>query len=256
MSSSKEEILIDYLDNNLSPEDREKVVTLLQTDEDAQQSLDALQWSVAAIREQAIVDQVQQVRASLASSAKIVALPANRSTGIVRSFTRNSMKVAAILFLLVTAGGIIKYSTTSNTSVYMDNFSSFDIATARGNSSDDAVELAYRKKDWKAVEDIAAAANEKTAKNAFLAGMAALELKDYNQAIASFSAVLQKNSRATEAYYQDEAEYYLAMSYLAANRGAAALPILQKIRADKDHIFYKKARAISALDLQVLSLKN
>ena len=256
MSSSTEEILIDYLDNTLAPEQHQQVMNLLETDANTQQSLETLQLSVALIREQAILEQVQDARASFAGGAKLVAMPASRGTAVVRSFSRSFMKVAAVLLLVIAVGGIVKYTNTSNTSVYMDNYSSFDVATARGNNNDDAVELAYRKKDWKTVETLVAAEKEKTAKNWFLAGMAALELKEYNQAIASFNAVIQKNKGAADAYYQDEAEYYLAMSYLAANRGADALPILQKIRADKDHIFYKKARTISALDLKVLSLKN
>ena len=56
--------------------------------------------------------------------------------------------------------------------------------------------------------------------------------------------------------YQDEAEYYLGMSYLAAKQPAEGVAILKKIRADKDHLFYKKASAISALDLKLLELKN
>jgi hypothetical protein len=58
------------------------------------------------------------------------------------------------------------------------------------------------------------------------------------------------------AIFQDETEYYLAMSYLANSEAAQALPILEKIKADKNHLYNERVENISSIDLKVLDLKS
>ena len=57
-------------------------------------------------------------------------------------------------------------------------------------------------------------------------------------------------------YFQDEADYYLALCYLAVNKTELAIPIIEKIKADTSHIYNKKAKGISAIDLKVLQYKH
>lgn len=256
MSFSKEQILIDYLDNSLGGEELVKAEQLIREDASAASELEYLRFSVELIREAAVLEQVNAVRTSFSAGAKVVSIEKKESGAVVRSFSKNMLRIAATVLLLVGAASMYKYSTTNASSVYNQNFASFDLSTSRGSNNDGELEKAYRNKNWTAVESLFSVQKEKTVKSWFLAGMAEMELKNYTAAIVSLNEVITLNKTYTESYYQDEAEYYLALSYLGANKPAEGVAILKKIRGDKDHLFYKKASAIPALDLKLLELKN
>jgi tetratricopeptide (TPR) repeat protein len=256
MSLSKEEILIGYLDNTLEGENRLSAEQLIREDASAAQELDTLRFSVELVREAAVLEQVTAVRTAFNSAAKVVPFQKKESGAIVRSFSRNALRIAAMLLLVVGAASVYKYTITSSSSVYDQNFTSFDLSTSRGNNNDGEMEKAYREKNWTAVENIFTGQKDKTSKSWFLAGMADMELKNYPAAILSFNEVMNINRNNTDPYFQDEAEYYLALSYLAAKKPTEGVAILNKIRSDKDHLFYKKASAIPALDLKLLELQK
>ena len=90
----------------------------------------------------------------------------------------------------------------------------------------------------------------------FLAGMADLELKRYNDAIEHFEQVIAVNAQSGSDYFQDEAQYYLAISWLAKDKVNEALPILEKIRADKNHLYHDKVEQMSFLDLRLVQYKE
>jgi len=255
MSHSKEEILIDYLDNRLEGAERLEAEQLIREDATAAQEMENLLFSVNLIREAALLEQVMDVRKEFSSGAKVVPFQKKEGGAVVRSFSKNFLRIAAMVLLLLGAGGVYKYSATTSSSVYNENFASFDLETSRGANNDGELEKAYRSQNWTSVKNIFSTQKEKTIKSWFLAGMADMELKNYATAIGSFKEVINQNKNS-DAYYQDEAEYYLALAYLGANQSGEGLALLKKIRNDKDHLYYKKARAIPALDLKMLELKK
>jgi hypothetical protein len=256
MLPAQEQILIDYLDNQLQGQERQQAEQLLKEDLAAARELEHLLFSVELIREAALMEQVIAVRAEHQAQAKVISIQKKEDGAVIRSFSRTFLRVAAAVLLFAGAGSVYKYSTTSTSSVYDQAFSSFELSTSRGNNNDGKLEQAYRNRNWKEVENIAGLEKEKDNKTSFLAGMAAMELKNYNKAIRFFNDVILENQHNANPLYQDEAEYYLAMADLAAHQPAAGIAILRKIRADKEHLFYKKASAISALDLKLLELKK
>ena len=256
MSHSKEEILIDYLDNRLEGAERLEAEQLIREDATAAQEMENLLFSISLIREAALLEQVMDVRKEFSSGAKVVPFQKKEGSAVVRSFSKNLLRIAAMVLLLLGAGGVYKYSATTSSSVYNESFASFDLETSRGANNDGELEKAYRNQNWTSVKNIFSAQKEKTIKSWFLAGMADMELKNYATAIGSFKEVINQNKNNTDAYYQDEAEYYLALAYLGANQPGEGLALLEKIRSDKDHLYYKKALAIPALDLKMLELKK
>jgi len=228
---------------------------LLKEDLAAAGELEHLLFSVELIREAAVMEQVMAVRTQQQAQARVISIQKKESGAVIHSFSRTFLRVAAVLLLFAGAGTVYKYSTTNASSVYDQGFSSFELSTSRGNSNVGELEKAYRNKNWSEVENIASLEKEKDNKTMFLAGMAAMELKNYDKAVHFFNE-LMANQNSANPSFQDEAEYYLAMADLGANKPAAGVAILRKIRADKEHLFYKKASAISALDLKLLELKK
>jgi hypothetical protein len=256
MLPEQEQIIIDYLDNQLNSDERAHAEQLIGNDADAAQELENLLFAVELIREAAVIEQVKAARTAYQGGARVVSMQKNETGAVVRSFSKTFLRVAAVLLLFAGAGSVYKYSTTSASSVYDKEFSSFELSTSRGYNNDGQLEQAYRNKNWNEVENIAGLVKEKDNKTKFLAGMAAMELKNFDRAILFFNELIQANRQSANPSFQDEAEYYLAMAYLGAQQSAAGVAVLQKIRADRDHLFYKKASAISALDLKLLELKK
>ncbi len=256
MLPEQKEILVDYLDNQLQGEERLGAAQMLQEDSAAAEELQRLRFSVALVREAALFEQVKAARDEFYTAAKVVPMQKKESGAVVRSFSKNVLRVAAMLLLFAGAGSVYKYSVTNASSVFDDNYTSFELSTSRGVNTDGALEQAYRDKNWNQVANLASVETEKTNKTRFLAGVAAMELKDYNKANRLFSEIIQANRNSNEPLFQDEAEYYLAMADLAGGKTADGLRMVKAIRADKTHLFYRKASAISTLDLQLLELKK
>jgi hypothetical protein len=74
----------------------------------------------------------------------------------------------------------------------------------------------------------------------FLAAMANLELNNMNDAIPDLEEVVNANKTSGTPVFQDEAEYYLALSYIRNRDYDLALPLLEKIRDDRDHLYHEK----------------
>ncbi|MFT3933789.1 MAG: hypothetical protein QM726_09260 [Chitinophagaceae bacterium] len=256
MAHPKEQMLIDYLDNNLPEAEKLQAEQLLREDPTAATELDSLNFSVELIREAGVMEQVKEARLAHENTAKVVTMPQKSSGGVVRTFNKMSFRVAVMILILLGAATVYKFSVTTASDVYSESFERYEIATSRGANEDGALEKAYRNKYWKDVVNLFAAKQDKTSKDFFLAGMANMELKNYMIASQQFNQVLQLNKSNSAPMYQDDAEYYLAMSYLASDQPKMAIPILRKIKADGDHLYNKKAKSISDLDLKLLELKR
>jgi tetratricopeptide (TPR) repeat protein len=96
----------------------------------------------------------------------------------------------------------------------------------------------------------------KNNKSYFLAGMADMELKNQAAAVPLFEQIIANNRQSGENYFQDEAEYYLAMAYLGSNAPAKAIVLLRKIKGDKDHLYNRVVNEMSWLDLNIVEYKN
>ena len=122
--------------------------------------------------------------------------------------------------------------------------------------SRDAIEKAYIAKNWSEVLTLFSPGKDRSNKTDFLAGLADLELKKFDDAIAHFEQIIASNSHSGGDYFEDEAEYYLAISWLAKDKVNEAMPILEKIRANKDHLYHDKVEKMSFTDLRLVQYKE
>jgi hypothetical protein len=258
--------LIDQFDQSLAEPTGQLAASTLPADLEAAQERQLLEVALDVIRYDALYQEVQKVRASLQAEhstpvqapASTIPLYTQRETApsaVVYRFFSNSMKVAAVLVFALCIAGLGKFIFTSPTRVYDQYFSSYAIGAARGSSEQSSLDEAYRAMDWAKVQQAFASTASKTGKDYFLTAMASMEQKNYPQAIGLLKTLLQINEQLKEPKFQDEAEYYLAMSYLANHEPARAIPILQKIKADPNHLFNKKVKDLSDVDMLILRAK-
>ena len=80
----------------------------------------------------------------------------------------------------------------------------------------------------------------RTIQDYFIAGNAYLQQNNSSEAIKCFLSVQEINKVQQTHLYEDDTEYYLAMSYLQHNETAKAFPLFEKINADKNHLYHSK----------------
>ena len=253
MTQEKNQILIDHLDRVLAGEPSPETEALINSDPELAKEWHAILFALEAVCEAGLREKVSAARIQYETRKSFDARPAG---GVIRSFNRNAFRVAASVLILIGAAAIYKYNTVNSGSTYQEYYQSFELNTSRSSTIQDTIEQAYRDKNWKQVLALASTQEPKTNKTHFLAAMSALELKEYATAIELFKQVMAANSKSGDSYFQDEAEYFLALAYLANNEAANALPLLKKIRNDKNHLYNQKAKEVSGIDLKILDLKS
>src|SRR6202012_4360662 len=97
---------------------------------------------------------------------------------------------------------------------------------------------------------------EKGNKAYFLAGMADLELKKYDDAIDKFQHIIATNALSGGDYYQDEAEFYLAMSWLGRGEANEGILLMDMIKDNKSHLYHDVVAKMSSLDLDIIQYKS
>jgi hypothetical protein len=228
------------------------VKDLIQNDRDMAKEWETLHIAVDAILEKGLYEQVAAVRKAYQAAKNITIKPQG---AVVRKMFSNKMRIAASIVLFITAATLYKYTTVNSVSFYNKYYSSFELNTSRGAENSNTMEQAFRNKNWNEVVSMFNSAAQKNNESYFLAGMAELELKNYNVAVTAFNHVISENAKSKDNYFQDEAEYYLAMAYLGNNEAAKAIPILEKIKADNNHVYHEKVLEMSSIDLKIIQQK-
>jgi tetratricopeptide (TPR) repeat protein len=254
MESRHEHLLVNYLDRTLEEREMREIEELINTDTEVRSQWQFMQLAVDAVEYVALNDQVAAVKEQFRIIHPIEVIHEQRRG--VRVMMRNIYKVAACLFFLVIAGAGYKYISTSAIHMYEQSFIPYTLSTSRGSSTINEIEQAYRNKNWNRVLTAFDKAAEKDNKTLFLAGMANMQLQQYAAADKMFEQVLAHNAQAGDDYFQDEAQYYLAMSYLANGQAKEAITLLQQIRTNKNHLYNRQASQISSTDLRILAFKS
>ena len=267
--------LIDHLDESRTGETSRKLESLIADDSEAAQEWYCLNLAVDALKSAGLHEQVAAIREGLraeqeaedkaAVTDQYIAVPSNHATAskqtagrpaIVRSINRYGLRAAAIILIVVSSTALYKYVSVSSTSLYGRYFASYELNTARGEASETPLVQAYNAENWQNVIALANKAATRDNQADFLAGMANLQLGQCNDAITHFEQVIAANAQASTDYYQDEAEYYLAISWLACRKVNLAMPILEKIKADPNHKYHEKVEKMSFFDLRLAQYKE
>ena len=253
--SDKQEQLIDRLDDSLRGKGSAEVEVHADPEADPETAREwyYLHLAVEAVQDAGLQEQVAAVKTSWLAQQSGDAKP---SGAVVRSIYRNVLRVAACIFILSGGAAVYKYTSTTSSGVFGKYYSSYTMGATRGAGTQDALEQAYANKDWAAVVSLFSTVKEKDNKSYFLTGMADLELKKYDDAIDKFQHVIAANARTGGEYFQDEAEFYLAMSWIARNDVNEAMPLLEKIKANKNHLYYETVSKMSFRDLRIIQYKN
>jgi tetratricopeptide (TPR) repeat protein len=236
--------------------DQERPEMPTPADAEMSREWEVYKLALQAIQYSAIAEAVKKARAEREMVPAAPAPAIIRPISLVTRIRANGMKIAAVMIFVISVGGVLaKFFITTPSSLASKYFTPYELGITRGGAVRDQLDMAYKAKDWTAVVAAFQTRAPKTAKDYFLTGLAYLQQKNYNSANTLFNTLMQLNSKSTQPLFEDEAEYYAAMSYLANNQAAQALPLLDKIEADPDHLYHRQVTEMSGLENLILHAK-
>ncbi len=244
------EKLIQYLDGELGGSEKVSLEEQLNTDKSLQHELATLKLAREAVKMYGLRKQVSHIHDQMRDEMQ----QPTRKIRPTNKILRYSISVAASLVLLI--GGYLVYNffTLSPDKVFASSYQSYSLVTVRdGNTNETSAEKAYGDKNYKEVLRLHDAGEDLTTKGKFLCGAAALELQDYSKANKCFKEVLEANKQTQQPVLNDEAEYYLSLSYVRNKDYDYALELLNKIQGDPNHLY--RAKVTGKLIRQVKMLK-
>jgi len=159
-----------------------------------------------------------------------------------RRIIRYSIAAAAAVVLIVAVIMAYNFYNLSSNKVFLSNYHSYELNTAGDGDSTQVspIEKAYREKDFKKAVGLISQQRSLSVKERFLAGMAYMELGNNAKAIEELKKVIAGNKDAKNSLFRDQAEYYLALTYIRDKDYDFALDMLRSIKENPGHLYNKK----------------
>lgn len=249
--TNNEELLVRLLDGELGAAEKQSVEQQLATDKELQGQYDSLLLAKESLRQYGLTQKVAGIHQQMMQEMQAPV----RKIGSVKRITQISAAIAASVVLFI-AGYLLfnNPETVSADKVFAANYHTYEVITVRDTVSEGDLRTAYKAKNYKEVIRIADTEKDKNVESFFLAGAAALEIKENDKAIKNYNGVLQMNKTFGQTLYNDDAEYYLALSYIRTANYSLAFDLLQKIKSEPAHKYY--GHVSDKLISQVKRLKN
>ena len=248
------EKLIQYMDGELRGEELTAFEQLLAENTDLHRELNNLILTREALQSYGLKTQVASVHQEMMQELndETNTIPKNNK---VRFLYQMPLNIAASLLVIMLSVGFYQYITISGPKLFNETYSSYELSISRGGENDvSKIEKDYAKGHSNLVIEEFTKLKNPNAKENFLAGQAYLSKNNINESIRCFEQV-GANSSAENAF-KDDAEYYLALSYLKNGEPLKAEPILQKINKDKDHLYHDHVSKWTLLKTYLLTLKS
>jgi tetratricopeptide (TPR) repeat protein len=237
--STYTDLLIQYLDGELSGEELESFEKKLAESEVLRGELENLALAKQAVRRYGLKNEISLIHGEMIEDMKTKTLPRSPVRKMIFQY---AFRVAAILIVLIGLSAVYQYLTVTPDKLFTENFHVFDLHETRGATGTN-IENAYKKDDMEAVLLEFRQLKNPQAGDFFLAGNAFLTTHQPAKAVEAFDSVRQINQSHKTHIFEEDAEYYLALSYLANKEPARAYPIFEKIHADAAHPYNKEVSA-------------
>ena len=249
------EMLTRYMDGELTAEEKHTTENLLKNDLAVQESYQHLLAARQAIKMQGLRERVNKIQREYLDEIQTSGVNKKKVVKQI-PFYRRMMSVAAALLIIVAGYGLFQYNAATNESVYNSNFVNYSVPVSRGGESVNRITDLYSAGKYADVVQYFNTVPIKKQSDYFIAAQAYLHLNDNKAAIDNFRQVENLNNNSAEKYFVQETDYYLLLSYIKNGDINEAEKRLDKITADKQHLFYTKAKSISRIKLRILKWKQ
>jgi tetratricopeptide (TPR) repeat protein len=233
------ELLIQYIDGELSAEQLADLQKRILENPALSDELEKLRLAKEAAKSYGLKTRIHTVHTEMMQELKENPLA---KTGSLRSVLPIGFRIAATLLVLVGLSALYQYMMATPEKLFAESFQVFPLRETRG-ATGNVLEEAYKTGNAEAVILAFTQLTNPKAEDYFLAGNAFLAKGEPAKAVESFLAVEQFNKTNNTHSFEEDAEYYLALSYLANNEPAKSLPIFEKIHSDPSHSYHSKVSA-------------
>lgn len=247
------EKLVRYLDGELNEIEIQALQTELDNDKALQQEMDNLLFTRSVIKNYGLTQKVNNIHQQMMQEMSSTKTPAKP---FIKRLPKMTMRIAAAIIILVGLFGLYQYINVSPGNLYKDQYIPYQQATMRGTANTGLIEQGYNQKKYDAVVMLYNQKTSASLNEEFLTAQAYLNLNNYSNAIRLFNNIIQKNKVSGTKVLNDDAEYYLALTYLKNKQTAEALPLFKKIRSNKDHVYHSKISCWYLTRLKLLNWKN
>jgi hypothetical protein len=224
-----DELLLRYLDGELSEEDRKQLSVEIETDKELQSRIEDLKITIEAIKHAGTALKIKAMHADMMKQVKAE----EKNDSPVRKMIRLTMAIAASAILVIVAIGIYTLQ-LSNSKIFDEHFLNYATSNSRGiNENNSKLTGLFREGKYQQVVENGKAAIT-TPMDQLLIAVSYLQLKQPSAAIPLL-ITLQPNER-----FSNDADYYLGMAYLENNQPGLALQEFKKIREDGSHPYHKQ----------------
>ena len=232
------------LDEIILGKAHESKMAELINDENRDELLDELnvhQAAAALVQRNAVLLQVSRVHNSFMEKRNgftAVDFPYSHTIQPARSL-RFWWSAAAVLIIAPLLAFVFVYTTNSSDRLYAAQYKTYRINVDRSASQGTIASLTelYQQGRYNEVIKEYQTLNEKGTREKMITAFAYMELQQYESAVPLLDAVIRSNVLTGERLYQDEAEYYLALSLLKTNQLQHAYQVFDKIYVDDEHTF-------------------
>jgi tetratricopeptide (TPR) repeat protein len=239
-STQSNELLMKYLDGEMSEIEKKDFEKRLLSDTDLRQELEKLQLATEAVQMYGLRQQVGSVHRQMMKEMQSQVVI--RKISSTRRIIRYSISVAAGILLIVIGIQVYNFINLSPDKLYKKEYSSFELSTSRDINppASSPTEKAFREKKYKEVVELRTKMAEASLTDDFLAAVSFLELNRPADAIKLFNIVLNQDKASSHPVYKDEAEYYLALAYLKIKNYTQALELMKSIHNDSTNLYHEK----------------
>lgn len=246
------ELLEKYADGSATETEQATAENLMQSHPELQEEYEYMKIAIKSVKLSALHRQVSNIGAAYNSNTNLQfnkTKPAN-----VRSIGFYAVRVAAVLLVVLSSYYITLYATLTPDKLYSDYFEAYNSTTFRNASKGLNTEQLYKLQRWDEV--LQNASKESSAKDRFLAGLAALQLNKPQEASVWFNGIINNNTSNSEKSFSQESEFYLALAYIKLKNYDAAKELIIKMQQHPEHPYHKQAEKMSLLKTSILSFKK
>ncbi len=244
-------LLIQYLDGELDGDVLAEVESKIAGDPLLSEELENLRSAQLAIKSYGLRQKVAAIHTEMMQELKIL----QPTKAPIRTMVKRVFSIAASIIVIMGMLSVYEYSTLSSDKLFKANYQSYAVHEMRGEQHSSQLEQLYKQRLMQQVIKKFAEENEPPVEDYFYAGNAYLIEHNPVMAIKTFESLQQKNIAMQTHLLEDDAQYYLAMSYLQNNEPGKALPIFNHIHNDQQHLYHDKVGSWFLFKIKLLKRK-
>ncbi|WP_162343023.1 tetratricopeptide repeat protein [Cyclobacterium salsum] len=236
--------LLHYLDGMLDPSEKQLLEQEMEKSQVIRERLYLMRFTIRAIKFKGYKSSVNEIQHDFLQhrieNKSFTSVSTPKLEGKERPM-QFWTKIAASLLFLCTLGYVLWLFQADGAQLYESNFISYEIALERGAGlQENQLESLYINGEFKQMFQVSA---EKTLEEfesfeLLLLGTAALELNNPEEAIWYLQQIDSDNTENQTDDYQDEVDFFMAMSYLKQGAYEQALRLVQKMRSEEQHKYH------------------